>query len=136
MLIEITNPDGIRITKSDTDGTFVHFKGRATQGGIEVCSLPTDGPDNVLGKILKDWAISQYEPEVARHWPNKSIFYSIPTLITCPYTKDCCGCLSIEYHSRRQQIEVKCGECGQASVIMNHEGKLLTQTIGLKSSKG
>lgn len=55
----------------------------------------------------------------------KPVVSTIPTLITCVYTKDCCGCLSVIYSSERQQIEVQCNECGKISVIMNSKGKLI-----------
>lgn len=56
LLAEVNNPSGLRLTKSDTDGIFLHFDAGEKQVGIRL-----DNPDLVGSSVLITWAEQQFE---------------------------------------------------------------------------
>jgi hypothetical protein len=125
-MIEVKNPTGIRLTQGD-DGIFLHFKSKGKSAGIELSALLhiLNQHTNILNPTLKLWVDEQFSIE-NRMKSDSEVTTITHTTISCKYTEGCCGCLDIIYSSNRQQIEVKCNECGKTFVIMNSEGYLVS----------
>lgn len=141
LLAEVHKPNGIRITKSDTDGIFIHFKGPHKQGGIELESLVKQL--DFSGPIVRDWVEGQLAGKRTCHvepykdrWavvfgegmPLSPINFKDKNManecanrhnegktIDTPiiyHLDECCGCSVFYFSTILQEIVVLCNECG------------------------
>lgn len=70
MVIEVKNPSGLRITKSDTNGIFLHFKGDKKEGGIELNALV----ENLFIKeVVVDWVESCISTTISAKLDKKKV---------------------------------------------------------------